>query len=69
MKKTLLALSVTGALVSAAGAAPQVEVYGLLDTGVSYVHTDADIAGVADTDTFSHDQRPGIRLPLGSSRR
>ena len=53
MKKTLLALSVTGALVSAAGAAPQVEVYGLLDTGVSYVHTDADIAGVADTDTFS----------------
>ena len=53
MKKALLALSVAGALVSAAGAAPQVEVYGLLDTGGSYVHTDADIAGVADTDTFS----------------
>ncbi|MDO4937542.1 MAG: porin [Sutterellaceae bacterium] len=49
MKKTLLALSVAGAFAASAMAA-QVEVYGLIDMGLSYTHSDADQAGVANED-------------------
>ena len=50
MKKTLMAVSVAGLFAGAAMAAPQVQVYGLIDTGLSYTHSDADVAGTADVD-------------------
>lgn len=53
MKKTLLAMSLAGAFAGAALAAPQVQVYGLIDTALSYVHSDADVAGHDATDSLS----------------
>lgn len=53
MKKTLVAASILGCFAGAAFAAPSVTLYGLIDTGLSYVHTHSDVAGVASTDTFS----------------
>lgn len=52
MKKTLIAAGVLGCFAGAATAA-NVELYGLIDTGLSYVHTDADVAGVKSTDSFT----------------
>ncbi len=69
MKKTLLALSVAGAFAGAAMAAPQVQVYGLIDTGFSYTHSDADVAGVKDADEFRmvQGQEFGSRFGLRGS--
>ena len=53
MKKTLLALSVAGAFIGTASAAPQIELYGLINTGFSYVHSDSDRAGEDAKDSFS----------------
>ena len=53
MKKTLLALSVAGAFIGTASAAPQIELYGLINTGFSYVHSDSDLAGEDAKDSFS----------------
>ena len=44
MKKTLLAATILGAFACAASAA-NVQVYGLIDTSLSFVHSDADISG------------------------
>ena len=44
MKKTLLSLSLALAMTPAAWAA-DVTVYGVVDVGLSYVHSDSDIAG------------------------
>ncbi|MDO4936721.1 MAG: porin, partial [Sutterellaceae bacterium] len=49
MRKTLLALAVAGSFAAGAMAA-DIQVYGLIDTGFSYTHSDADKAGVKDTD-------------------
>lgn len=51
MKKTLVAVSVLGALAGSALAA-DVQLYGILDTGVGYSHIDMDTSGVDDVDSF-----------------
>lgn len=51
MKKTLVAVSVLGAFASSALAA-DVQLYGILDTGVGYSHIDMDTSGVDDVDSF-----------------
>ena len=54
MKKTLLALSLAGAFFAAgAASAADVQVYGLIDLGLSYVHSDADMPGHDSTDKFT----------------
>ena len=51
MKKTLVAVSVFGAFAGSALAA-DVQLYGILDTGVGYSHIDMDTSGVDDVDSF-----------------
>lgn len=51
MKKTLVAVSVLGAFAGSALAA-DVQLYGILDTGVVYSHIDMDTSGVDDVDSF-----------------
>ena len=55
MRKTLLAASAALALCSMTGAASaaDVELYGLIITGFSYVHSDADVAGADNKDSFT----------------
>ena len=52
MKKTLAAVAVLGAFAGSALAA-DVQLYGLIDTGLLYTHFDADTANVDATDKFS----------------
>ena len=52
MKKTLAAVAVLGAFAGSALAA-DVQLYGLIDTGLQYLHSDADIANMDATDRFS----------------
>lgn len=54
MKKTLLALGLA-AVMAAPAMAADVEIYGLIDEGLTYLHTDSDMTGVADTDQFKMD--------------
>lgn len=51
MKKTLVAVSVLGAFAGSA-LAVDVQLYGILDTGVGYSHIDMDTSGVDDVDSF-----------------
>lgn len=51
MKKTLVAVSVLGAFAGSALAA-DVQLYGILDTGVGYSHINMDTSGVDDVDSF-----------------
>lgn len=51
MKKTLVTVSVLGAFAGSALAA-DVQLYGILDTGVGYSHIDMDTSGVDDVDSF-----------------
>lgn len=51
MKKSLLALSVAAAAMGAQAA--DVQVYGLIDTSLSFVSSDADIAGHDRVNSFS----------------
>lgn len=51
MKKTLVAVSVLGAFAGSALAA-DIQLYGILDTGVGYSHIDMDTSGVDDVDSF-----------------
>lgn len=51
MTKTLVAVSVLGAFAGSALAA-DVQLYGILDTGVGYSHIDMDTSGVDDVDSF-----------------
>lgn len=51
MKKTLAAVSVLGAFAGSALAA-DVQLYGILDTGVGYSHINMDTSGVDDVDSF-----------------
>lgn len=57
MKKTLVAVSVLGAFAGSALAA-DVQLYGILDTGVGYSHIDMDTSGVDDVDSF--EMRSGV---------
>ena len=56
MKKSLTAAAVLGAFAGSVAAA-QVQLYGILDTGFAYVHSDMDVTrdglGVDATDSFS----------------
>ena len=53
MKKTLAAVAVLGAFAGSALAA-DVQLYGIVDTGVGYNHTDTDdLWGLEDSDSFS----------------
>ncbi len=52
MKKTLIAAGVAAALCGASQAA-DIQLYGLINTGLSYVHTDADVQGVKNQNKFS----------------
>ena len=52
MKKTLAAVAVLGAFAGSALAA-DVQLYGLIDTGLQYLHSDADKANMDATDRFS----------------
>ena len=51
MKKTLAALAVLGAFAGSALAA-EVQLYGILDTGVGYSHIDIDKPDVNDVDSL-----------------
>ncbi len=54
MKKTLIALSLAGAFAAAgAASAAEVQVYGLVDLSLAYVHSDADAPNVDSTDKFT----------------
>lgn len=54
MKKTLIALFLAGAFAAAgAASAAEVQVYGLVDLSLAYVHSDADAPGVDSTDKFT----------------
>lgn len=68
MKKTLLAASLLSAFACAATAA-EVQVYGLIDTSLSYVHSDADIAGQDSKSSFSMEnaEQYGSRFGLRGS--
>ena len=52
MKKTLAAVAVLGAFAGSALAA-EVQLYGIVDTGLQYLHADSDAIGVDATDSFS----------------
>lgn len=52
MKKTLAALAVLGAFAGSAMAA-DVSVYGILDVGFKYVHSDPDDSAKPTTDSFT----------------
>lgn len=51
MKKTLAAIAVLGTFAGASMAA-DVQLYGLVDYGFAYQHTDADVAGQDAQDSF-----------------
>ncbi len=53
MKKIFLAVATACTCASNATAAPQIQVYGLIDTAVSYTHSDADFKNVKDNDNLS----------------
>ena len=57
MKKTLAAVAVLGAFAGSALAA-DVQLYGIVDTGLAYVHGDADGLG-EDFDSFSMESGQG----------
>ena len=59
MKKTLAAVAVLGAFAGSALAA-DVQLYGVVDTGFLYAHTDTDRAGVADTGSDSFQMMSGM---------
>ena len=52
MKKTLAAVAVLGAFAGSTLAA-DVQLYGIVDTGLQYLHSDSDGIGVDATDKFS----------------
>lgn len=68
MKKTLLAATILGAFACAASAA-NVQVYGLIDTSLSFVHSDADISGVDSKNSFTMEnaEQFGSRFGLRGS--
>lgn len=53
MKKISLIAGAVALAFSAASQAADVQMYGLIDLGMSYVHSDADVAGHDSTDKFT----------------
>ena len=55
MKKSLLAVTLGAALagLSVSAGAAEVQVYGLIDTSLTYVHSDADRPGIDSTDSLT----------------
>ena len=66
MKKTLAAVAVLGAFAGSALAA-DVQLYGIVDTGVRYLHSDMDKPNVEATDKFSMESGMAS-VPVGVSR-
>lgn len=68
MKKTLLAATILGAFACAASAA-NVQVYGLIDTSLSFVHSDADSSDVDSKNSFTMEnaEQFGSRFGLRGS--
>lgn len=66
MKKTLAALAVLGAFAAGSAYAADVTLYGVIDVGLKYTHTDTDEKGVDATDKFemSHGNQSGSRFGL-----
>lgn len=67
MKKSLLAVALLGTFAASAFAAPSVTLYGRIDTGLVYTHTNPDQANKDSTDTvemksgFSTGSRWGLK--------
>ena len=59
MKKTLAAIAVLGAFAGSAMAA-DVQLYGIVDTGLQYVHGDYDTDGAANSDFDSFSMESGM---------
>ena len=53
MKKTLAALAVLGAFAAGSAYAADVTVYGVVDLGLKYTHSDNDVAGQDATDSLT----------------
>ena len=53
MRKTLVAVAAALAFGSLSAHAGDVQMYGLIDVGLSYVHSDADQPGVDSVDKFT----------------
>ena len=53
MRKTLVAVAAALAFGSLSAHAGDVQMYGVIDVGLSYVHSDADQAGVDSVDKFT----------------
>lgn len=71
MKKSLLAVTLGAALagLSVTASAADVQVYGLIDTSLSYVHSDADRPGIDATDslTMENNKEFGSRFGIKGS--
>ena len=53
MRKTLVAVAAALAFGSLSAHAGDIQMYGLIDVGLSYVHSDADQPGVDSVDKFT----------------
>ena len=64
MKKVLIA-STLAACCSMAYAAPEVQVYGLIDVGMSYVHSNSDVNGIDSNDSFTMENGQAFGSRIG----
>ncbi len=67
MKKTLIAASVAGAFLSTSAMAANVEMYGLINTGLSYSHSDTDQGTKTDKFSMENGQEFGSHWGLRGS--
>lgn len=65
MKKTLAAVAVLGAFAGSALAA-DVQLYGIVDTGLQYLHSDSDAIGADASDRFRWNLACSPALALAS---
>lgn len=67
MKKTLIAASVAGAFLATSAMAANVEMYGLINTGLSYSHSDTDQGTKTNKFSMENGQEFGSRWGLRGS--
>ncbi len=71
MKKTLLALALAGSLsaLATSASAAEAQVYGVIDVGLTYMHTDSDLPNADATDnlTMTNAQEFGSRFGIRGS--
>ncbi len=67
MKKTLIAASVAGAFLATSAMAANVEMYGLINTGLSYVHSDSDSGVKTNKFSMENGQEFGSRWGIRGS--